>query len=85
MKIKINMNSTVDIKLTDYGRILLKEKPIGRCIVKPTTSSTGYTSFSLWELNWYFGEALYPETKQLPFETNIFIEVPEPPFTEKEY
>lgn len=67
MKITLNVNETVKVKLTDRGRaILLKEK------YPKDEDSLGYSKWRLWELMSIFGEHLYNGC-ELTFENEIII------------
>lgn len=67
MKITLNVNEVVKVKLTDHGRaILLKEK------YPKHEDSLGYSEWQLWELMSIFGEHLYNGC-ELTFENEIII------------
>lgn len=77
-----NINEYVYVKLTDYGKTILKEKRkrfnemLTSKGLKPLESNVveiddqGYSKFQLWELMNTFGNFIDVH-HQLPFETNI--------------
>lgn len=65
---KININDTVRVKLTDTGRAMLVEQDM-RAYKLP--EADGYTEFHLWELMQVFGSAMFHGNPNLPFETNM--------------
>lgn len=79
---EFNINEYVYVKLTDYGKEILKERrktlnevliskgiePFTNDLVK--TDKDGYTQFQLWELMSIFGNFISVSSK-IPFETII--------------
>ena len=82
-EIKFNTNHDVKVKLTDYGRDILRKQhqeflkqwPSAKGLVEdglPKEDSDGWSTWQLWSLMSELGEYLYLGGK-LPFETNIII------------
>ena len=75
-----NINSTVKVKLTDYGKKLHKQTwssiLAGTDIKLPKLieDDAGYSEWQLWELMAFFGNNLYLGNQHLPFETDILID-----------
>lgn len=81
-----NVNDTVKVKLTHYGRELYYHqydrvnKSYGRIAIPPAypkVDNDGYSSFQLWNLMKLYGSYLSVagtvENNTLPFETSILI------------
>lgn len=60
---KINLNDTVKVKLTEYGKESITSS------IHPTLEK-GYNTFHLWELMNIFGRCLYMGNTKIPFEKN---------------
>lgn len=74
MKVILNSNDRVRVKLTNRGRQIL-EKYYGKWIelesfVPYTQDAAGYYKFHLWELMQIFGPSMYMGM-EVPFEHNI--------------
>lgn len=78
MKVEINLNDTCYIKLTDYGRKILKEKyeefnrdhgDIYKYNPK-NEDSEGWSKWQLWDIMTVFGNVMY-NGFNIPFETDI--------------
>lgn len=78
MKIRINTNDKVRIKLTDLGRKihrewhddLYKDLPTNPTYIPPKEDADGWSEWQLWCVMHYFGSAMWMGA-QLPFETEI--------------
>lgn len=84
MKVKINLNDKVKVKLTDYGIMLLKKrhdelnKKIKDSGGKGNTfelilDENGYYETQLWILMNTFGDNCGINPKGMPFETDIIV------------
>ena len=80
---QFNINSTVKVRLTEYGKELHKKQwedfwsSCGRLkdfpYVPPETNPDGYCEFQLWDLMEKFGSH-FGAGKELAFETMILID-----------
>lgn len=82
----MNINDTVKVKLTDYGKTIYYHRydklneSYGKTMIQPSypkVDKDGYTRFQLWDLMKLYGTSLSMdgtvENNTLPFETEIFI------------
>lgn len=85
---EFNINSDVNIKLTDAGIVILKSrhenmlkkyadnpavlKRLGE-FKTPEVDENGYTRMQMWEVMNIFGKYMYNGNPDLPFEMNIAI------------
>ena len=67
---ELNLNSEVIIKLTDYGKEILKSQGILNTV---GIDENGYSSFQMWELMHYFGSHMFIGDTEVPFEQNSII------------
>lgn len=85
-EIRFNVNHFVRVKLTDRGRKILREnyaRDMGAMANKhpyleTTPDAEGWTRFQLWDLMREFGGSIGCGMNG-PFETEIIIEMPQPP------
>ena len=80
--VTVNINDKVQVKLTDFGREVHRQDHEFYCadmgIPYPAleVDADGFSSFHHWELMQIFGRHLFNGATDLPFETEIRIEVP---------
>ena len=81
-EIKFNINEMVRVRLTDYGRKIDRERfekikaDTGHSLsYKPKKESDGWSRWQMWVLMETFGE--HCTWGELPFETNIILEIPD--------
>ena len=69
---KININHTVRVKLTDKGKEIMEDQrqPF------PKVDEDGYHHFQLWVLMAIFGQHMYAGIVDMPFETTIYYDEP---------
>lgn len=67
---ELSLNSEVIVKLTDYGKEILKSQGILNTI---RIDENGYADFQMWELMHYFGSHMFIGDTKLPFEQNSII------------
>lgn len=75
MKLSINMNDKVKVKLTSTGiRLLRVELSNSPTLFEMYTKidTDGYSEFQLWELMSFFGKSVYNGC-ETPFQTDIKI------------
>jgi len=64
---EINMNQIIEVKLTDYGKEIMKEKaPI---LYHHSTKNDHFVT-ELWQLFQTFGECMYNGNPEVPFVNN---------------
>ena len=68
--IPFNVNHNVRVRLTDYGRKILANDPMGPY---PYTEVDGWSTFQLWRLMELFGQYMFMGSPPVPFETEIMI------------
>ena len=68
MKIKLNMNDTVHVELTEYGKEVFKNKIYD--LIGPVKPLEHCEDFQLWELFYYFGEEMYNGNPNICFVNN---------------
>ena len=81
MYTKFNINDTVKVKLTEYGKYVLRKEwehilsgnPNFE-YMPPQEDDEGYSTWQMWSLMETFGKYI-TMTGNLPFETNILIEL----------
>lgn len=83
-----NVNHCVRVKLTDYGRTILRQnheevrgllpKGVRFNYPEPKEDADGWSSHQLWQLMVQFGQYMHNGGK-LPFETEILIETEDKP------
>ena len=73
----LNINSELRIKLTPYGIEKIK-KQYGEFYfersIQPSADENGFYAIQLWRIMNTFGEDMYINNMNLPFETNIEID-----------
>lgn len=77
----MNINDFVKVKLTEYGKDILREKHenLRKRLPKmweysgPIVDEEGYTKFQMWDLMKTFGPYMQLGNPQIPFETEIKI------------
>lgn len=75
--LKININTQVKIKLTDYGKLKLLSKSTLDYynFVLSKITKDGYWELPLWEVMYYFGDDMFMGNNKQPIVDNdIFIE-----------
>lgn len=76
--IQFNINNSVKVRLTDYGRDILRQKLDLRHSFE-RVDAQGYTKFQLWELMNIFGSYIYNGSTRQCFNANIaLLEFPQP-------
>lgn len=83
MKISININDNVRVRLTPHGHAIHRKNHDERYIFAanpnpyraPTEDVDGWSTWQLWDLMLHFGASLHTGCA-LPFETEIKIELP---------
>ena len=85
MRAKVNLNTTIHVKLTQKGIDILEKKynTIFQDFPdmpsrKVQVSENGYTTFQLWQFIADFGEHTYMGMLDLPFATDIIVDEVEP-------
>ena len=75
--VDFNVNDSVKVRLTQTGRKILAKHWGGKIPIwrKSYVDESGLDSFQFHELAHIFGKHLYNGNADLPFETNIKIEV----------
>ncbi|EUJ29627.1 hypothetical protein [Listeria cornellensis] len=80
MKIEqpFNINNGIKVKLTDAGVQhfidFYKNEPYHR-VCTPDIDAEGYTKFSMWMLMKIYGSQMNMGSRDLPFETYVFVEI----------
>jgi hypothetical protein len=69
---QFNINDSVQVKLTDYGRDILRQKQDSRHSLE-RVDAQGYTRFQLWELMNIFGSHIYNGATRQCFDANIVL------------
>lgn len=89
-----NINNYVWVQLTPYGRDLLRRKHEDLCkktgrifneypYVPPREDSDGWSKWQMWDLMMKFGPDIW-HGSDLPFKTNIRVEIREPESTQND-
>lgn len=82
--VKININDYIKVKLTNRGKDIYYRqydeinKKAGKILIEPEypkADSDGYSHFQIWELMKLYGSHLSLLSTELPFETNLQIEI----------
>ncbi|KGL44102.1 hypothetical protein [Listeria newyorkensis] len=75
---RFNINNGIKVKLTDAGVQhfidFYKNEPYHR-VCTPDIDAEGYTKFSMWMLMKIYGSQMNIGSWELPFETNVFVEI----------
>lgn len=81
VRVSVNLNSDIYVRLTEFGKSVLKEQynlvfknyPIND---KPSfvVDKDGYTRFQIWDFMRTFGEYAYCGMTKMPYEMNVIIE-----------
>lgn len=86
--VEFNVNDFVKVKLTEHGLRMLQKQHVDLFSCHPTImrapiwqppaiDAEGYSKFQLHVLMDLFGRQMQMGSSQLPFETNILLEVPD--------
>ncbi len=86
MDVKVNINNTIQVKLTAYGidkwitdnNERFKGIPhlhLTVDIVMKNKLENGYWEFSFWNLMFLFGDDMFAGNPNLPFETDVIIPI----------
>jgi hypothetical protein len=71
-RIQFNINNSVKVRLSDYGRYTLRQiQDVRHCLTH--TDSEGYTKFRLSELMDIFGSHIYNDAMRQCFNANIVL------------
>jgi hypothetical protein len=75
-QVEFNINENVYVRLTPYGKKVLQERAVfyGYPYIEKQEVD-GWSRWQMWDLISTFGECLYLGAAQLPFLTDIRIEV----------
>lgn len=80
---RTNINSIIKVKLTEYGKRVLKEQHAAFCkqhpqvklaYTKPVEDKDGYSRWQLWTLMKYFGPHIGMAMEPV-FECGVFVDV----------
>ncbi len=73
MRVDINFNDYICVKLTDEGREIYVKK-LSETVLLDRTDKAGYTKMQHWVLIQMFGEHIWMGKMKMPFKMNAYVE-----------